>query len=168
MMPKVKRGESPFWGHPFLPAPRSRSHLSVTYFFCFFAAAVISLSPFSAAAIELEQLSGIPNAKLLEGDIVGGGTPSESALQTASLAGVRTVIDLRTPEEGTAAEAKLVKKYGMTYFNIPIVPGKVTRQHVDALHWLLSNSENRPALLHCASGGRVSQLWSLYRKEKVL
>ncbi len=128
---------------------------------------ICSLTPVIAdQKIDFKSLEGIPNTVLLQEDVIGGGTPSLKALEEIKRQGFKSVIDLRTMLEGTILEQMMVKDLGIKYFNIPISGTDISQLQVDQLEEILSDEDNRPALLHCAVGGRVLALWELYEKRK--
>jgi len=116
--------------------------------------------------IDLTLLSGIPYVVFLQEDIVGGGVPSQEALEEIKRQGFKSVIDLRTMIEGTLFEQTSVKKLGIKYYNIPIHGFDISQEKVNQLAEILSDSKNRPALIHCAVGERVHALWGQYKKSK--
>ena len=113
--------------------------------------------------INLENLQGIPNVVFLADDVIGGGAPSKEALTEIKKQGFRAVIDLRTMMEGTVLEKIEVKKTGLNYFNIPVNSLEISEDQVSQLAAILSNAQNKPALVHCAVGGRVQALWEQYQ-----
>jgi len=115
--------------------------------------------------INLELLQDIPNVIFLQDDVIGGGAPSQTALEEVKKQGFKAVIDLRTEQEGTKFEEVSVEKLGMKYFNIPIYGLDVSEEKVNKLAQILSDLEHRPALLHCALGGRVHALWERYQRK---
>jgi len=120
----------------------------------------------TASAIDLDLLQGIPNVVFLQEDVIGGGVPSQEALEEVKRQGFQSVIDLRTVIEGTLSEQASVKKLGIKYFNIPISSSNISEEQVKRLEEILADPDNKPALLHCAVGGRVNMLWQQYKKEK--
>ena len=119
----------------------------------------------SHAEIKIENLKGIPNAVLLNQDVVGGVTPGKDALSEAQSEGFKSVIDLRAPEEGIGEEKEVVEKMQMKYINIPVESDSLSFEQADRLNEILSRPESTPAILHCASGNRVAALWALYQKK---
>jgi uncharacterized protein (TIGR01244 family) len=113
--------------------------------------------------IDLESLKEIPNIVLLQEDVIGGGTPTQEALEEIKRQGFRTVVDLRTLMEGTPFMKKSVKKLGMNYYNIPIQGLNINEKQVTLFSEILADSDNRPVLVHCAIGGRVTALWDRYK-----
>jgi len=116
----------------------------------------------AAYAADLAEIRDLPNAVLLEDGLVGGGAPGEGTLEDAAARGIRSVIDLRTPAEGTLEEETRVTDLGMSYFNIPVTPDSLGMDPALRLGRILEDPENRPALMHCSSGNRVGALWALY------
>ncbi|SEP72997.1 hypothetical protein [Nitrosomonas ureae] len=71
--------------------------------------------PFGHQVIEVQNYSRATEQIAISGMISDGGT------QALAATGFKTVIDLRTKNEGTAEEKALVDRAGMMYFNIPTV-----------------------------------------------
>lgn len=113
--------------------------------------------------IEPEKLTEIPNAIQLQPGLVAGGVPSARGLGQAAEQGIRTVIDLRNPEEGTAEEADYANAVGLNYINIPVSAANFSRAQADKLAEVLKNPVTGPAFLHCATGQRAVAVWTLYR-----
>ena len=91
-----------------------------------------------------------------------GGQPTVEDLQRLKDEGVRTVIDLRGPQEARGYdEAGEAKALGLAYVTLPI-SGKddINAENARALHALLQDREGG-VLLHCASGNRVGALLAL-------
>jgi uncharacterized protein (TIGR01244 family) len=91
-----------------------------------------------------------------------GGQPTAEDLQRLKDEGVRTVIDLRGPQEARGYdEAGEAKALGLAYVALPI-SGKddINAENARALHALLRDREGG-VLLHCASGNRVGALLAL-------
>jgi uncharacterized protein (TIGR01244 family) len=115
----------------------------------------------SAALPDSVGASLIPNYHRLRPDLASGGQPTESGLRQLGDLGFRTIIDLRTPAEGTAAEEVAVKAAGLRYVSVPVTPETLARADVDAVVHLLGQSDRGPALLHCGSGNRAGGMWTL-------
>jgi len=114
------------------------------------------------SAVDLAQFEEMPNAVLLEKNIVGGGPPPWEVLERAAAAGFKTVIDLRRPEEGTEAEKSMVEKLGMRYYSVMVTPRTLSRYQADDVAEILRKPDNLPAILHCESGNRSGAVWALY------
>jgi uncharacterized protein (TIGR01244 family) len=105
----------------------------------------------------------IPNYHLLRPDVASGGQPTENGLVWLEALGFRTIIDLRAPAEGTAAEEKAVRSAGLRYVSVPITPETFRREDVEAIARVLGETERGPVLLHCASGNRAGGVWTVLR-----
>jgi len=102
----------------------------------------------------------IPNYHLLRPDLASGGQPTESGLPWLDALGFRTIIDLRAPSEGTAAEEAAVRAAGLRYVSVPVTPETFGREDVEAVAKVLAEPRTGPTLLHCVSGNRAAGLWA--------
>ncbi|HXV28620.1 MAG TPA: protein tyrosine phosphatase family protein [bacterium] len=128
-------------------------------------AAVSSLAYAGEVKVELdtEKLTEVPNAVLLEDGLIAGGAPTARGLGQAAEQGIRTVIDVRMPKEGTAQEADYAEAVGLNYINIPISVDSFSEAQADELARVLEDPATGPVLLHCGSGQRAVAVWALYR-----
>ena len=102
---------------------------------------------------------GIPNAVQPEDGLLLAGQPTARQLKDAAKAGYRTVIDLRLlGEDHGFDEAKAARKAKLEYTNIPVSPDTLDGATIKYFLTVLSNAE-RPALVHCSSGGRSGGLY---------
>ena len=90
--------------------------------------------------------------------------PAAEDFAQARKDGVKTVINLRRPEEMTGFnEAEVVEGLGMKYISLPWNgPEELTDEVFDKSRELLKTAE-RPILLHCSSSNRVGAVWLPYR-----
>jgi uncharacterized protein (TIGR01244 family) len=115
-------------------------------------------------------VEGISNYHVVgPGLAVAGELSSEAQMQLKAL-GFKTVIDLRTEREGTAAEAARVREQGLRYVSVPVTPATLTEKDVEAVAAILDDASAEPVLLHCASANRAGGLLAavLARKGKSL
>jgi uncharacterized protein (TIGR01244 family) len=93
------------------------------------------------------------------------GQPTDAALQDLAKEGFRTILNLRTAQEGVdvVAEGQLVEKLGMRYIHIPVNPKAIQDSQVEEFLRVVSDSNNAPMLLHCASANRIGGFWLIYR-----
>jgi uncharacterized protein (TIGR01244 family) len=103
----------------------------------------------------------IPNYRVAAPGIATAGKPSAEALSRLKAQGFKTVIDLRTEAEGTAAEKQAVEAQGLRYVSVPISVPTFSAADVDAVAKVLGDAEARPILLHCASANRVGAVWGV-------
>lgn len=91
-----------------------------------------------------------------------GGQPSAAQLQALAAQGVRTVIDLRQPDEDRGYdETAQAEALGLRYVRIPVAGADgLDAANVRAVHQALQQSQG-PVLLHCASGNRAGAVLAL-------
>jgi uncharacterized protein (TIGR01244 family) len=119
--------------------------------------------------VKVTDLEGVEARLYLDGRVYIAGQPSEAALARLKERGVTAVVNLRTPTEMADSkqvpydEAAAVAALGMEYVHIPL-NGRdfpYTTEAVDRFAAVLGRHSG-PVVLHCASAGRVSYLWSAY------
>jgi tyrosine-protein phosphatase SIW14 len=128
---------------------------------------VLSLSlvsiPAWAATIEAP---GIPNFHQVDEHVYRSAQPKDEGWKNLAKLGVKTVIDLRRPDEhSTDAEAKAVEAAGMHYVNVPmqgvVAPpdGAITK-----ILALMNSRTDGPVLVHCKRGAdRTGTVIAAYR-----
>jgi protein tyrosine phosphatase (PTP) superfamily phosphohydrolase (DUF442 family) len=125
-------------------------------------AIVLCLPAFSASP----PVAGIPNFHQVNENVLRGGQPSPEAWPGLASLGVKTVIDLRRPDEhSTADESKAVQAAGMKYINIPM-KGVVAPDEANVARILaLLHSEGK-VFIHCKRGAdRTGAVIAAYRME---
>jgi uncharacterized protein (TIGR01244 family) len=123
----------------------------------------------AGAPVKVTDIEGVEARLYLDGRVYIAGQPSQAALEKLKQRGVTAVVNLRTPAEMADPrlvpfdEAAAVSGLGMEYVHIP-VNGRdfpYTTDPVDRFAGVVDRHSG-PVVLHCASGGRVSYLWSAY------
>jgi uncharacterized protein (TIGR01244 family) len=105
----------------------------------------------------------IPQAKSADPEILTGGQPTDDQLKQAKEKGVKTIVNLRSKgeEKEFATEEAKAKELGLNYVHIPI-DGKtgdgLNEENAKKLAELVNQ---KPAIVHCASGQRVGALFAL-------
>jgi len=136
--------------------------LAVSLLAAVMAAGCSSREPARAARLEPYELGSTPHLHAY-GDILLAGQPSSADLELAAEQGVRTVINMRKPEELELDEGALVRELGMAYVHEPWNgPEELTDEVFDTYRALLDGAE-RPVLLHCKSANRVGAVWLAWR-----
>lgn len=118
----------------------------------------------SASAFEPVKIEapGAGTAYYKVGNFYLAGQPAESGFADAKGRGIRTVINLRPPSEQKGFdEKKVVESLGLSYVSIPVTPQDLDDEKVEQFIAALKAAE-KPVLVHCASGGRVSALWAAH------
>ena len=141
--------------------------------------AVLALTPLvpacrsnaSAAAeepVKIEKLApytcgSIANMHTLSGVFLAS-QPSASDFEAARAAGVKTVVNLRTPaEQPDFDEQALVTGLGLAYVHLPWNGADQLTDEVFTRSRELLNTAERPLLVHCASANRVGAVWIPWR-----
>ena len=95
------------------------------------------------------------------------GQPAASDWQAIKARGVRTVINLRTPEElKDRDEAAEVRAAGLRYVEIPVSGAEgINPANARALHAALAPAHGGGVLVHCASGNRAGALLALEQRD---
>ncbi|NIB39813.1 hypothetical protein HBA55_09470 [Pseudomaricurvus alkylphenolicus] len=125
--------------------------------------ALLSLAVQSSTIIAQEVLADrIVNFKTFDQRLSTSGKLRSGALPLLQQQGFKTILDLRTPKEGTAQEQRDAEALGLSYINIPVSRSLPSQQTLAKIRNLLDNSD-APILMHCGSGSRVGMVWSLLR-----
>ena len=116
---------------------------------------------------ELEQTlkEDIPHVLCLGPNFATGGQPSINAYAKLASDGFRSVLNLRTAQEGVNLEEEknAVEKAGLRYINIPVTSSAPTPGQVTEFLTVVKNKSFQPMLIHCASANRVGAFWMIYR-----
>lgn len=93
-------------------------------------------------------------------DFCTGAQPRPEHFVMLKSRGVKTVLNLRVPEEHRAEEEKAaVEAAGMKYINIPVNYRNPTDADVDAFLKVTDDPANRPMFAHCTLAIRVGAFW---------
>ena len=117
--------------------------------------------------VELERTlkDDIPHLLCIDQNFATGGQPSQNAYAKLSSSGFRSVLNLRTAQEGISLEEEkqAVEKAGMRYINIPVVSRAPTPGQATEFLKAVKDKSLHPMLIHCASANRVGAFWLIYR-----
>ena len=101
-------------------------------------------------------------------DVFIGGQPTEKALREMAAKGVKTVVNLRMPQEMTTQvkfdEAALVKELGMKYVHIPMrgtAENPYGPEQLKQFAAAMKEADGK-VLLHCTIAWRASHIWAAY------
>ena len=103
-----------------------------------------------------QSLEGVPNACQLLPNVITGGQPSSTDLQSFRNSGGRIVLDLRDPMEPRSLdEPATAQRLGLEYVVIPVSAGTMNDATLERVHGVLRQAGERPVFVHCGSGSRV-------------
>jgi protein tyrosine phosphatase (PTP) superfamily phosphohydrolase (DUF442 family) len=115
--------------------------------------------------IERYLKADVPRLLCLDSELATGAQPTDQAYAKAATSGFRSVLSLRTGNEGVdlGRERSLVEKSKMRYLNIPVVSSAPKPEQADEFIRLVNDKSNHPMLINCASANRVGAFMMIYR-----
>lgn len=111
------------------------------------------------------QLVPVQNYSRATEQIAISGLIGDGGAQALASHGFKTIIDLRTANEGTADEKALVERNGMNYINIPMTVAGISEEQLTAFTKAIEAAQT-PVLIHCGSGNRAGAMWASYQIRK--
>jgi uncharacterized protein (TIGR01244 family) len=114
-------------------------------------------------AVEQSLRDEIPSIVCLNEKFATAGQPSAGAYAKLAQQGFRSVLNLRTADEGAEQERVQVEKAGLRYVNVPVVSANPDPARVPEFIKAVKDSNNQPMLIHCAGAQRVGAFWMIYR-----
>lgn len=112
------------------------------------------------------EYSDIGNLSTFGNVVYFSAQPTEEDIEALGDLGVKTVINLRTPEEMASLdfdEKAAVESAGMRYVHAPMGGELPSGTTWEAIQQALKSAEGEgPVLMHCRSGNRVGAAWALY------
>lgn len=99
---------------------------------------------------------GVPNACQPLPNLITGGQPDRGDIQALAAAGVKVILDIRSPSEWRwMDEAEQARALGFTYYNIPVGPTPLNDELLASILRVLRTHKEAPMFFHCKSGNRV-------------
>ena len=119
----------------------------------------------AATAFAGSDSAGVPNFHQVNPQLYRGGQPTNEGFQNLAKLGVKTVINLRQPNDGALAEKNVVEAAGMRYINVPML-GMHTPSDDQVLKVLsvFNDPTAGPVFVHCRRGAdRTGAVVACYR-----
>src|SRR5262245_55937679 len=116
-------------------------------------ASLLALGTFGAVAQRgVPAQEGIVNFGKISDMIYRGAQPDAAAVKTLQRLGIKTIIDLRLPNEGLQGEPAAALASGILYTNIPLRGmGRPTDEQVKQVLGLIESLPG-PVFIHCKHG----------------
>ena len=120
----------------------------------------------SAGAVIAASMDGVPNFQKVNDGLYRGGQPTQGGFKELAGLGVKTIVDLRLPDEHSRAEEKKwVEALGMRYINVPLrglsAPSATDVAQILAI---FNDSSAGPVFVHCRRGAdRTGTVVACYR-----
>ncbi|MEK7795618.1 MAG: methyltransferase domain-containing protein [Candidatus Hydrogenedentota bacterium] len=120
------------------------------------------------ASVPIESLGvgAAPKLSTFGEHVYFAGQPVSDDLKLLADRGVRTILNLRSPEEMQKVdfdEAARAKELGMEYINVPVGAAPPNEEALEQIFKVLNGASQKPVLMHCASSNRVGAMWALFR-----
>jgi uncharacterized protein (TIGR01244 family) len=128
--------------------------------------ALVVAVPLFAQVPESVDPAAIPNYHRIRPTLAGGGQPSAEALARLKAMGFKTVINLRTEQEGAKDEQEAVEKAGLRYVWVPMTAESFSAADVTRVASVVDDESAGPVLLHCRSANRVGAMWAALEAAK--
>jgi protein tyrosine phosphatase (PTP) superfamily phosphohydrolase (DUF442 family) len=121
--------------------------------------------PSAARQIDLLSKVDVPVVLCIDDKPSVGGQPSGGAYAKAAANGYRSVLTLRSKQDGVdvGRERLMVEQNKMRYFNIPATAKLPQPERVDEFLSLVRDQANHPMLLNCAFADRVAPFMMILR-----
>src|SRR5438132_5559884 len=127
---------------------------------------VFMVATISAQQVTKKEIPGISTFAQVGTAIACGGATRPEAIREIAKMGFKSVINLRlASEQGTMVEEEgaAVKSAGMNYVHLPFDPQNPDAHLIDNFIAAVTATQNQPAYVHCAAGGRAASLWMVKR-----
>lgn len=136
------------------------------YFFYFVAVLTVFFTPMTTIHASERvpfghQVFQVQNYSRATDQIAISGLIGDGGIKSLASHGFKTIIDMRTANEGTADEKALVDVNGMNYINIPMTVAGISEEQLSAFTKAIESAE-KPVLIHCGSGNRAGAMWAAY------
>ncbi len=109
---------------------------------------------------------GLPNFHQVDAGLYRGAQPSAAGIQALANQGVKTIINLRMPDEVWADEADAARSHGIRYLSLPLrgLSGPTAAEVAQVLAAI--GSAPGPVFVHCRRGAdRTGTIIACYRIE---
>ena len=116
----------------------------------------------TAPAQNVSTPAGVMNFQVVDDKVYRGSHPKEETFRELAKRGVTTIVDLRA-EEWVDEDEKMLRRLGITRFNIPLRDGQVpTEAQVNAFLSIVDHAPGK-VYVHCMAGvGRTGAMVAAY------
>lgn len=101
------------------------------------------------------------NYRVVKPGLAVSGKISDAGLAQLKALGFKTILNLRTEQEGAKAEEAAVKAQGLRYEWVPVTADTLSLDDVSRVERVLDDPAAAPILFHCASANRVGAVWAI-------
>ena len=112
---------------------------------------------------ELQAVEGVGILNLKQaGSIWIGGHGTVQGLAKLKDRGLKTVIDLRLPEQTRVTTAEEIANLGLAYIPLPMRSDSLTEEQADAFIKAMGTQKGRDVFLFCRTANRSGAMYGLY------
>ncbi|NQW04271.1 MAG: hypothetical protein HQ485_09605 [Acidobacteria bacterium] len=134
-------------------------------------ASLVALSPATSLAWQNDggtktQIEGVRNYTKVDATIGCAGATDPKAFVEIAGFGYKAILNLREATETDAAideSRTAAEAAGLTYIHLPFKGSEPDSKVVDAFLVIVTDTQNQPLFIHCASANRVGSLWLVKR-----
>jgi protein tyrosine phosphatase (PTP) superfamily phosphohydrolase (DUF442 family) len=130
-----------------------------------FAAESPQANPMRPEQIQKLLSADVPRVLCLDENFATGGQPTGEAYAKAAASGFKSIVSLRTANEGInlARERSQVESNKLRYFNIPVNSSSPRPEQADEFLRIARDKANHPMLVNCATANRVGAFMMIFR-----
>ena len=137
-------------------------------FYALVGACIVGATVVAAAQTEIAKASvpGILNFGYIGKTVACAGATAPTALAEVKKLGYASVINLRVASEPGAeidSSAAAAKAAGLRFIHLPFNASSPDPMLVDKFIAAITDPQNQPAFIHCASANRAATLWMVKR-----
>jgi tyrosine-protein phosphatase SIW14 len=126
----------------------------------------IAVSLPATLAFAAEDPKNLPNLQIVNDNVLRGGQPTDEGIKSLAHRGVKTIIDLRLPDEHSILhEKELVESTGMRFVSVPMKGMSApTEEQLTSVLRILNDRNQWPVFVHCRRGAdRTGTILACYR-----
>jgi uncharacterized protein (TIGR01244 family) len=130
------------------------------------AAIVLVLSTTLFAQAKKDTLEGVRNYTVVDATVGCAGATEVAAIPTIAARGYKAIVNLRLDSEAGAAieeSRAAADRAGLKYIHIPFDHSAPDMAVADAFIKAVTDKDNQPVFIHCASANRAATLWMTKR-----
>lgn len=120
----------------------------------------------TAQAPVKQTLPGATNVTRVDATVACGGATSAEAFPELKKLGFKSIVNLRRESEPGAdipGAKTAAANAGLNYIHIPVDGANPSPESAETFLKAVTNRENQPVYIHCASANRVGAMWMIKR-----
>lgn len=118
------------------------------------------------AQVQKKELPGVVNYSRVDASVGCGGRTDPAAMTALRKEGYTSIVNLRLatePEANIDASKAAAQAAGLKYFHLPFSGAAPDPKVVDQFLAVVSDTQNQPVFIHCATANRAGAVWMIKR-----